>query len=80
VERNHDDPRKATISWEPVPNADFYIVRFGIRPDRMFENYQVYKGNHLDLASLNIGVAYSFTVDAVNDSGIARGDVVYNLP
>ena len=51
----------------------FYIVRFGVRPDRMQENYQVYDGTELTVRSLNVGVGYSFTVDAVNDSGLTQG-------
>jgi xylan 1,4-beta-xylosidase len=80
VKRDGEDPRKAAISWQPVQGVDFYIVRFGVKPDRLFENYQVYHLTHLDLASLNIGVAYSVTVDAVNDSGVARGKTVISLP
>jgi hypothetical protein len=78
--RDAEDPRKAAISWQPVQGADFYIVRFGVKPDRLFENYQVYHATHLDLASLNVGVEYSVTVDAVNDSGIARGKTVVSMP
>jgi xylan 1,4-beta-xylosidase len=80
VKRDAEDPRKAAISWKPAQDADFYIVRFGVKPNRLFENYQVYRTTHLDLASLNIGVEYSVTVDAVNDSGIARGETVVSLP
>jgi xylan 1,4-beta-xylosidase len=80
VNRDAEDPRKAAISWQPVQGADFYIVRFGVKPDRLFENYQVYHATHLDLASLNVGVQYSVAVDAVNDSGIARGKTVVSLP
>jgi len=68
------------MSWKPAQGADFYIVRFGVKPDRLFENYQGCRATHLGLASLNIGVEYSVTVDAVNDSGIARGETVVSLP
>ena len=68
--RDLSDPRQVHLSWEPARGADFYIVRYGIARDRLFNNYQVYQGQQLDLSSLNIGVSYYFTVDAVNDSGI----------
>lgn len=78
VERNPSDARRAMVSWNPVANADFYIVRFGIGPDRTFGNYQVYGNSKVELRSLNSDVAYSFTVDAVNDSGITpSGSIVF---
>ena len=77
IERDAHDPRKAQVSWQAARGAEFYIVRFGVGPDRMTENYQVYGGTELTVRSLNVGVGYSFTVDAVNDSGLTRGaDVV----
>jgi xylan 1,4-beta-xylosidase len=80
VKRDSKDSRKAVVSWQPAEGADFYIVRFGVKPDRLFENYQVYHATRLELASLHVGVEYSVTVDAVNDSGIARGETVVSLP
>ncbi|MEI9960320.1 MAG: discoidin domain-containing protein [Limisphaerales bacterium] len=71
--RNISDPRQVQVSWQPVKNADFYIIRYGIAHDRLFNNYQAYKTNRLEINSLNIGVSYYFTVDAVNDSGITKG-------
>jgi xylan 1,4-beta-xylosidase len=71
--RNASDPRQVHVSWKPVEGADFYIIRCGIARDRLFDNYQVYKANAFDINSLNIGVSYYFTVDAVNDSGVTKG-------
>jgi hypothetical protein len=51
VKRDDEDSRKVTISWQPAEGADFYIMRFGVKPDRLFENYQAYRATHLDLAS-----------------------------
>ena len=49
-------------------------MRYGIKPDRLFSNYQIYKGTELDLHALNADTpAYYVTVDAVNASGIAPG-------
>jgi xylan 1,4-beta-xylosidase len=70
--RDSADPRHARITWQPVRGADFYIVRLGIRPDLMIQNYQVYDGATLDLRSLNADTPYVFTVDAVNERGIAK--------
>lgn len=78
--RSATDPRLATITWNPVKNADFYIVRYGLAPDRLFTNYQVYDGTMLNLNALNRGVSYVVTVDAVNDSGVTRGLRTVPLP
>jgi hypothetical protein len=75
VQRDSADQRAAHIRWQPVPGADFYIVRYGIAPDRLFGNYQVYGDTTLDIRSLNVGVDYYFTIDAVNGAGIRKGGV-----
>ena len=74
--RDVSDPRQARVSWRPAQNADFYIIRYGVAPDRLFANYQVYDATHFDINSLNVGTAYYLSVDAVNDSGITDGKKV----
>lgn len=75
AQRNPTDGRKATISWKPSDGAEFYIVRYGVAPDHLFlfNNYQVYDATNPQINSLNRDVAYYFTVDAVNDSGVTVG-------
>lgn len=73
VTRDASDGRQAALSWRPASGADGYIVRYGIAPDRLFSNYQVYNANALHIHTLNTGVAYFFTVDAFNDSGVTPG-------
>jgi len=75
--RDLSDPRRVHVLWEPAQRADFYIIRYGIARDRLFNNYQVYRTNQFDINSLNAGVNYFLTVDAVNDSGITRGEKVF---
>lgn len=65
--------RFAEVSWKPVEGADFYIVRYGTRPDLLTLSHQVYEGTRVKLTGLNVSPAYYFMVDAVNDSGIAKG-------
>jgi hypothetical protein len=72
--RRTGDARRATISWKPAGNADFYIVRLGVRPELMNQNFQVYDGAHsADVGSLNVGQKYYVAVDAVNEQGVTRG-------
>ena len=65
--------RLAKVSWTKTPGADFYIVRYGIHPDRLSHNFQVYDNESVTLPGLNTGSEYFATVDAVNDSGVTKG-------
>lgn len=79
AQRHAGDERRAHISWERSENAEFYIVRYGVRPDRLFTDFQVYEATDLDLSSLNVGVSYYVTVDAINSSGIQRGPAAIKI-
>lgn len=79
VRRNPDDGRKVTVSWSQSARAEFYIVRYGLAPDRLFNNYQIYNSTNAQINSLNSGVGYYFTVDAVNDSGVAQSKSTIRL-
>jgi hypothetical protein len=78
--RDGADARRMTVSWPAIAGADFYIVRYGIRRDRLFNNYQVYGSSRIEINSLNAGVPYFVTVDAVNDTGVTAGKRVVNVP
>lgn len=73
IARNAGNPRSAKITWAAVSGAEFYIVRYGIAPNKLFSAYQVYDATAVDINALNAGVGYYFTVDAVNSSGITSG-------
>lgn len=76
VIRDATDPRRAKVTWPRDENTDFYIVRYGTTPDRLFGSYQVYRANSVEINALNVGVNYYFTVDAVNDTGVTRGHAI----
>ncbi len=68
VQRDPADGRDAIIRWSPVENADGYIIRYGIAPDKLYNNYMVYDVDSVAIHSLNHGVEYYFDVEAF-DSG-----------
>lgn len=68
VERDEADGRDALIHWDPVADADGYIVYYGIAPDKLHNNYMVYDADSVAMHSLNHGVEYFFEVYAF-DSG-----------
>jgi hypothetical protein len=77
--REPTDARQLHVSWSAVKDADFYIIRYGTAPDRLFNNYQVYGTEHFEINSLNEGVRYYVTVDAVNGSGVSHGKKIVDV-
>ncbi len=71
-----ENRRLLRVNWMPVSNADFYIVRYGIHPDRLNHNMQVYDASEILLSGLNTESEYYVSVDAVNDTGITKGIAV----
>lgn len=80
AQREASDPRRVRLNWSPAHGADFYVIRLGIRGDLMTQNFQVYNASTFDVRSLNAGVPYVFTVDAVNERGITKGSSLIEIP
>ena len=77
--RRHADQRDATIRWARVPGAVGYNIRFGIRPDRLTQTYQLWADElgsgatvEKQLRSLNAGVPYWVAVEAFNETGVSK--------
>jgi xylan 1,4-beta-xylosidase len=75
----HSDQRDATIRWARVPGVVGYNIRFGIRPDRLTQTYQLWADQlgdgatlQKDLRSLNVGVPYWVAVESFNESGVSK--------
>jgi xylan 1,4-beta-xylosidase len=68
VVRDPEDPRDVTLTWNPVKGADGYVVRYGIEPEKFYNNYMVYDGYTLTIHSLNRDEKYYFKIEAF-DSG-----------
>jgi hypothetical protein len=68
VQRDPIDGRNAVVRWSRIANADGCIVRYGIAPDKLYNNYIVYDADSVAIHSLNKGVEYFFDVEAF-DSG-----------
>ncbi|MGQ7869229.1 family 43 glycosylhydrolase [Sunxiuqinia sp. sy24] len=77
VQRNPQDEREVNISWDDVKNAQGYVLRYGIAPDKLYQSVMLYKQNDITLKSLNRGMNYYFAIEAFNESGIAElSDIV----
>ena len=75
--RGPEDMRNATISWKSVKNAKGYIVRYGIAPDKLYNQYQVY-GESIEIRTLTVGINYWFRVDSFNCAGVTMGKIAKN--
>jgi hypothetical protein len=80
VQRNPSDDRSATITWRKSARAQGYVIRFGIRPDKLYASYEVGDVDRLTMNSLNVGVPYWFTVDAFGEGGVTKGATVIAAP
>jgi hypothetical protein len=68
IVRDQEDRRNATLLWQPVEGADGYVVRYGIEPNKLYNNYMVYDSYTLTIHSLHRDAEYYFMVEAF-DSG-----------
>lgn len=67
VVRDPKDTRNAKLLWQPVDGADGYLVRYGIEPDKLYNDFLVYDDNALSIHSLNRDEKYYFEVEAFDN-------------
>ena len=73
AKRNPTDGRKIFFSWSFAKDASEYVIRFGISPTKLFNNYQIVKGNSLQYNGLNKNTKYYFSIDSIGEGGVTRG-------
>lgn len=73
--RGPEDTRSCTLAWDEADRAEGYIVRYGIAPDKLYNQYQVY-GNQVEIRTLSKGISYFFRVDSFNAAGITEGEAM----
>ena len=72
------DRRNIQVSWESVPGATGYILRWGTEEDEMYFGCES-KESTLKLGCFNADTDYYFTVDAFNESGVTRSTRVVHV-
>jgi len=79
--RRDADSRNAFVSWEPVSDTVGCNVLWGIRPDKLYECYQVFadQASKLELRALTVGQDYYIAVEAFNESGVSSPTAVLHL-
>ncbi len=71
--RDSSDARNAVVRWEMLRDAEGYVVRYGIAPDKLYQNLEIRGMKEVTLHDLNAESKYYFAVDAFNDSGRTAG-------
>lgn len=75
VVRDTADGRNVTLRWQKTRGAIGYNIRFGAKPNKLYQNYQVFDSDTLTIHSLNRLQDYYFAIDAFNENGIQKGIV-----
>ncbi len=68
-----EDGRNMRVTWENVPDAEGYFVRFGVNENELHTHFQIIGATEANIRCLIKGVRYHVTVDAYNKGGITRG-------
>jgi hypothetical protein len=78
VARSAADPRMAKVGWNEAADAEGYVIRYGIAPDKLYNHFQMLgkSKTSYEVRTLNVGVKYYFTVDAYSGCGLAKGQVI----
>ncbi len=71
--RDASDARNAVVRSEILPDAEGYVVRYGIAEGKLYQNLEVRGRKEIALHDLNSETKYFFAVDAFNDSGRTPG-------
>ena len=79
AKRDTADARNVMLTWEKSPHATGYNIRYGTKPNKLYENYQVFNTDTLTIHSLNKLQSYYFTIDAFNENGITGGKMVVEV-
>jgi xylan 1,4-beta-xylosidase len=73
IVRRDRDERNATVSWQPVPGAVGYNVRWGIAPSKLYQTYQRFanEGTTLELRALDVGQPYWAAIESFDENGVS---------
>lgn len=77
--RNLNDRRELTLKWKKNKNVIGYNICYGIKPDKLYQNYQVIGVDSIKIRSLNSLQKYYFRIDSFNENGIRIGDEITEL-
>lgn len=71
-----EDRRTITLSWDKVNNATGYVISYGEVKEKLYHNYMVYGSESESIHSLDTEKDYFFTIEAFNENGITKSDLL----
>ena len=77
--RRCEDDRDMRVTWESVPGAEGYIIRFGVNREELNTHWQVIGGNEALIRCLTSGISYFVCVDAYNENGVTKGTEIQKV-
>lgn len=76
VARSENDRRQVKLTWDRLPDAVGYNIRYGVQADKLYHTYQVLGSDTITIRSLNRFQKYYFTIDVFNETGVKQGTEV----
>ncbi len=73
--RNKEDKRTISLTWNKVDNATGYIVSFGIDKNKLYNHYTLYGDTSVVINSLNSNEKYFFNIETFNENGITKSNI-----
>jgi hypothetical protein len=79
--RRDSDARNGFVTWRPVRGVVGYNILWGIRPDKLYQTYQVFADRkaELEIRALNMGQEYYFAIEAFDEVGVSRPSAVVRM-
>ena len=78
--RNRFNQRYFELGWQPIANANGYLITYGIAKDELFNHFTIFEGEQIAAPYLNKGVDYYFSIQSFNENGISEKSEVLHLP
>ena len=78
LEANRDpqNRRQVSLTWEGPENADGYVVSYGIDSTKLYLDYMLFGTTSLTISSLDAQQDYFFTIEAFNENGITKSGLL----
>jgi hypothetical protein len=79
--RRDSDARNGFVTWRPVRGVVGYNILWGIRPDKLYQTYQVFADRkaELEIRALNVRQEYYFAIEAFDEVGVSRPSAVIRM-
>lgn len=76
VARNNNDRTIVLLTWNKIPNATGYHIRYGTEKQKLYSSHMVYSDTSVIIRSLNANQKYFFAIDAFNEGGLTKSDKI----